>query len=201
MWSSWIGKKEYNSCHVYCKAKGWFQKSQETFQINLEKGVWQWNDRRRRRWSHTKRFEVEMILSSIKITSLSTCKTFGAFCFFFSSALSLYSRMNSGAFENILGEKQNFNLSLDGMNVVIPSIWNWGVVNILVVDAYSGMEFCMPIFLGEASKKNLWKKNRFEKISKLKKNTSLNKSQQEQELLCGSKFGFGRSLYVDKEHF
>jgi hypothetical protein len=26
-----------------------------------------------------------------------------------------------------------------------------GVVNILVVDAYSGVEVCMPIFLGEAS--------------------------------------------------
>jgi hypothetical protein len=26
-----------------------------------------------------------------------------------------------------------------------------GVVNILVVDAYFGVEVCMPIFLGEAS--------------------------------------------------
>jgi hypothetical protein len=26
-----------------------------------------------------------------------------------------------------------------------------GVVDILVVDAYSGVEVCMPIFLGEAS--------------------------------------------------
>jgi hypothetical protein len=27
------------------------------------------------------------------------------------------------------------------------------VVDILAVDAYSGVELCMPIFLGEASKK------------------------------------------------
>jgi hypothetical protein len=30
---------------------------------------------------------------------------------------------------------------------------NGGVVDISVVDAYSRMELCMPIFLGEASKK------------------------------------------------
>jgi hypothetical protein len=30
-----------------------------------------------------------------------------------------------------------------------------GVVNILVVDAYFGVEVYTPIFLGEASKKNL----------------------------------------------
>jgi hypothetical protein len=29
-----------------------------------------------------------------------------------------------------------------------------GVVDILEVDVYSGVEVCMPIFLGEASKKN-----------------------------------------------
>jgi hypothetical protein len=27
-----------------------------------------------------------------------------------------------------------------------------GVVDIMAVDAYSGVEFCTPIFLGEASK-------------------------------------------------
>jgi hypothetical protein len=30
-----------------------------------------------------------------------------------------------------------------------------GVVDILAVDAYSEVEVCTPIFLGEASKKNL----------------------------------------------
>jgi hypothetical protein len=59
----------------------------------------------------------------------------------------------------------------------------------------------MTIFLGEASNKISRRKKRFQKISKLKKNTSLNKAQQEQELLCGSVFGFGRNLYVVEEPF
>jgi hypothetical protein len=43
-----------------------------------------------------------------------------------------------------------------------------GGVDILAVDAYSEMEVCTPIFLGEASKKNLGSKSFFEKKSKLK---------------------------------
>jgi hypothetical protein len=42
---------------------------------------------------------------------------------------------------------------------------NGGVVNILAVYAYSGMELCMPILLGEARKK-IWMVH-----------TSLNKAQ------------------------
>jgi hypothetical protein len=34
---------------------------------------------------------------------------------------------------------------------------NGGVVDILVVDAYAGMELCMSILLGEASKKIGWR--------------------------------------------
>jgi hypothetical protein len=52
------------------------------------------------------------------------------------------------------------------------------------VDAYYGMELCTPILLGEASK-NLWMANHFLKISKLTMDTSLNKAQPKQELLCG----------------
>jgi hypothetical protein len=37
---------------------------------------------------------------------------------------------------------------------------NGGVVDILAVDAYSKMELCMPILLGEASKK-IWMANHF----------------------------------------
>jgi hypothetical protein len=39
---------------------------------------------------------------------------------------------------------------------------NGGVVDISAVDAYSGMELCTPILLGEASKKN-WMANHFKK--------------------------------------
>jgi hypothetical protein len=61
---------------------------------------------------------------------------------------------------------------------------NGGVVDISAVDAYSGMELCTPILLGEASKKN-WTANHFQKISKFTMDTTLNKAQHEQELLCG----------------
>jgi hypothetical protein len=61
---------------------------------------------------------------------------------------------------------------------------NGEVVDILVVDAYSGMELCMPILLGEASKK-IGMANHFQKNSKLTIDTSLNKAQHKPELLCG----------------
>jgi hypothetical protein len=60
-----------------------------------------------------------------------------------------------------------------------------GVVDISAVDAYSGVELCTPIFLGEASKYSFWMANHFWKISKLIMDTSLNKAQHKQELLCG----------------
>jgi hypothetical protein len=37
-------------------------------------------------------------------------------------------------------------------NMTKQRLWRWGVVYILTVDAYSGVELCTPIFLGEASK-------------------------------------------------
>jgi hypothetical protein len=44
-----------------------------------------------------------------------------------------------------------------------------GVVDILAVDAYFRVEICMPIFLGEASKKKkFWVANHFQIFSKLK---------------------------------
>jgi hypothetical protein len=61
---------------------------------------------------------------------------------------------------------------------------NGGVVDISAVDAYFRMELCMPILLGEASKK-IWMINHFQKNSKLTMDTSLNKTQHKQELLCG----------------
>jgi hypothetical protein len=61
---------------------------------------------------------------------------------------------------------------------------NGGVVDISTVTAYSRMELCMPILLGEASKK-IWMANHFQKNLKLTMDTSLNKAQHKQELLCG----------------
>jgi hypothetical protein len=61
---------------------------------------------------------------------------------------------------------------------------NGGVVDISAMDAYSGVELCTPILLGEVSKK-IWMTNHFRKISKLTMDKSLNRSQHKQELLCG----------------
>jgi hypothetical protein len=61
---------------------------------------------------------------------------------------------------------------------------NGGVVDISAVDAYSRMELCTPILLGEASK-IIWMANLFQKISKLTMDTYHNKAQHKQELLCG----------------
>jgi hypothetical protein len=62
------------------------------------------------------------------------------------------------------------------------------------VDAYSGMEVCSPIILGEASKS-------FLKFFKTQLDTSLNKAQHKQELLCGKIFDSGRNVYVVEESF
>jgi hypothetical protein len=53
---------------------------------------------------------------------------------------------------------------------------NGGVADISAVDAYSGMELCTPILLGEASKKILMV-NHFQKNSKLTMDTSLKQAQ------------------------
>jgi hypothetical protein len=53
-----------------------------------------------------------------------------------------------------------------------------GVVYILAVDTYSGVEVCTPIFLGGASKLFLIF------FFKTQMDTSLNKAQHKQELLC-----------------
>jgi hypothetical protein len=62
----------------------------------------------------------------------------------------------------------------------------WGVAGISTVNAYSRMDLCTQIFLDESRNKILRREeNWFDKISKLKKNTSLNKAQLEQKLLYG----------------
>jgi hypothetical protein len=72
----------------------------------------------------------------------------------------------------------------DEMEWLSHGYGNGGVVDISAVDAYSGMTLCMPILLGEASKK-IWMANHFKKNSKLTMDTSLNKAQHKQELLYG----------------
>jgi hypothetical protein len=79
---------------------------------------------------------------------------------------------------------QKFLFRWNGMEWLSHDYGNGGVVDITVVDAYSGMELCKPILLSEASKK-IWMTYHFQKNSKLTMDTSLNKAQHKQELLCG----------------
>jgi hypothetical protein len=76
-----------------------------------------------------------------------------------------------------------------GMELCMPTWLNrdygdGGAVDILVVDAYSGVEVCTSIFLGEASKKILGSKSILN-FFKTQMDTSLNKAQHKQELLYG----------------
>jgi hypothetical protein len=52
-----------------------------------------------------------------------------------------------------------------------------GVVDILAVDAYSGVELCTPIFLGEDRKFCFWVTNHFRKKFNTQMDTSHNKAQ------------------------
>jgi hypothetical protein len=56
-------------------------------------------------------------------------------------------------------------------------------VDILAVEAYFRMELCTPILLGDASKK-IYMANHLQKNLELTMDTSLNKAQHKQELLC-----------------
>jgi hypothetical protein len=97
-----------------------------------------------------------------------------------------------GGFDDIWGENNFFkNFLSNGFNILVEDAYSgmelcmptWlnhdygdgGVVDILAVDAYSGVEVCTPIFLGEASKKNLVA-NHFWKKFKTQMDTSLNKA-------------------------
>jgi hypothetical protein len=126
--------------------------------------------------SYKKDFEVAMLFSSQNIDfPFLFEETLWAFIFLsiFSYALSLW---GLGDFEDIWGERQP-------SKIIFKQ--HGGFVDISVVDAYSGVELCTPIFLGEASKQSFWMVNHFWKKSKLKMDTSPNKAQHNQEFLCG----------------
>jgi hypothetical protein len=89
-------------------------------------------------------------------------KLFFFFLFFNTFSLSLFSMLC--LFEDLgilmINEEkntlQNFLFRWNGMEWLSHDYGNGGVVDISVVDAYSGMELCTPILLGEASKKFGW---------------------------------------------
>jgi hypothetical protein len=127
--------------------------------------------------SYQKNFNVEVFFSSQNMGFPFYLKRLLVLSFFllFFHALSLE---DSGVFDDIWGENHFFkNFFLNGFIILAvdaysrmelcPSTWlnhDYGdgrVVDILAVDAYSGVEVCTLIFLGEASKKNIWVANHF----------------------------------------
>jgi hypothetical protein len=118
---------------------------------------------RGRKWNHIKKsfWCWSVFLLSKYGLSLLFEETLGAF---FSCSIS----WGLGGFDDIWGENHFFkNFFSNGFNMLVVDAYSgmelctptWlnhdygdvGVVDILVVDAYSGVEVCTPIFLGEAS--------------------------------------------------
>jgi hypothetical protein len=115
-------------------------------------------------------FEVEVFFSSRNIDFPFYLKRLLELFFFSFSSLLFYapSLEDLGVFDDICGENHFFkNFFSNGLNILVVDaysgmelctpIWlnhdygDGGVVDILAVDAYSGVEVCMPIFLGEAT--------------------------------------------------
>jgi hypothetical protein len=189
-----LGKgKGYNSSYVYCQVKGWFKKSCEIFSNDFGKSFW--NGMMEGKKMGIKGFwSCNVFLLSKYWLSLFICRDSWSFTFpsslfqyFFSLSLSFNapSLWVLGDFDDKRGENtlQKFLFRGNRMEWLSHDYENGGVVDILAMNAYSKMELCTPILLGEASKKN-WMVNHFQKNSKPTMNTSLNKAQHKQVLLC-----------------
>jgi hypothetical protein len=79
------------------------------------------------------------------------------FQYFFSLSLSFFnapSLSGLGDSDDIFGERQHSKILFKwhGMIWLIHDYEDGGVVDISAMNTYSGMELCMPIFLGEARK-------------------------------------------------
>jgi hypothetical protein len=167
-----MGKdKGYNSSHAYCQVKEWSKKSCKIFSNDFWKGFWNGMMEGKKMGSNKKGFDVAMFFSSQSIDfPFLFEETLGAFLFlsfpfssFFSlsffntfSLLFFYAPSLWGLrdFDDIWGQKQPSKILFKwhGMIWLIHDYEDGGVVDISVVDAYSRVELCMPIFLGEASK-------------------------------------------------
>jgi hypothetical protein len=161
-----MGKdKWYNSSHVYCQVKGWSKKSCKIFSNDFGKDFWNGMMEGKKMGSYKKDFEVAMFFSSQNIDFPFLFKEtleaflFHSFSLSFFSILSLFFSMlrlfeDLGIFYDIWGEKQPSKILFKWHEMIwlIHNYEDWGVVDILVVDAYSGVELYTPIFLAEASK-------------------------------------------------
>jgi hypothetical protein len=118
---------------------------------------------REKEWTHARGLKVEIFFSYLKIFIPLSWELFGTLFFLFFNTFSLYfiSFFSSVSlfwdFENSWGENK--------LQIFLWMGWKWlhheyengGVADILMVDTYSGMDLCTPIFLGEASKQDFTK--------------------------------------------
>jgi hypothetical protein len=182
--------KGYRSSHAYCQIKGWSKKSYETFSNDFEKGFENGTVEGDKMDSRKKILKLTCFSPLKILTSLFYLQRL-LDVFFFLPLFSLFFSMPH-LFKDLgilmINEKKNtlqkFLFRWNGMEWLSHDYGNGGVVDILAVDTYSGMELYTPILLLEASKK-IWMANQFQKISKLTMDTSLNKVQHKQELICG----------------
>jgi hypothetical protein len=178
-----MGKdKGYNSSHVYCQVKGWSKKSYEIFSNDFGKGFWngmmegEKMDSRKTILKLKCFSPLEILTSHFYLERLLELFFFLSFLVLFSLSLFIFnapSLWGLGDFDDKQGENtlQKFLFRWNGMEWLNHDYEDGGVVDISVVDAYSRMELCMPILLGEARKK-IWMANHFQ-------------NQHKQEFLCG----------------
>jgi hypothetical protein len=159
-----IGKdKGYNSSLAYYQVKRWSKRAMKLSQSILErvlKMIW-W---RGRKWTHVKRFwGWDVFFLSKYWLPLFIYRDSWSFSFSSSFSilflfLSLFSMLRP--FEDLgilmINEEKNTLQKIlfkwHGMIWLIHDYEDEGVVDISVVDAYSGVELCTLIFLGEARK-------------------------------------------------
>jgi hypothetical protein len=166
MWSSWVKRKGTTQVMYIAKLKDGPKRVKKTFSMILERVfemVW-W---RARKWNHIKKdfwsWSV-FLLSKYWLPLLVNNDTMGFFSFF-SCSIS----WGLGDFNDIWGENHFFkNFFSNCFNILVVDAYSrmelctpiWlnhdcgdGVVDILAVDTYSRVELCTPIFLSEGSKK------------------------------------------------
>jgi hypothetical protein len=139
------------------------QKELQNFLKWFWKGFLKWYDGGEENGLIKKDFEVAIFFSSQNIDfPFLFEETLGAFFFFFSLSFSIPfisffyvpSLWGLRDFDHIWGERQPSKILFKwhGMIWLILDYEDGGVLDISAVGAYSRVELCMPIFLGEASK-------------------------------------------------
>jgi hypothetical protein len=166
MWSSWVKTNNTTQVMYIAKLKDGPKRATKFSQMILERVfemVW-W---RGRKWAHTKRILRLQCFSPLKkLTSHFYFKRLLELFFFFLFVSLLFFNTFSHFFPMLrLFEDSGILMIYEGENTLQKFLFRWngmewlshdyengGVVDISTMDAYSGMELYMPIFLGGASK-------------------------------------------------